>query len=53
MVVLSPDGVAHPGLARFTPDGRFLAWGSRDGTVRVADMDRVRDKLKSVGFPGW
>jgi hypothetical protein len=49
---LSPDEPI-PGINnQFTPDGRYLVWGGKDGTVHVADMDRVRESLGSVGL-GW
>jgi WD40 repeat protein len=38
--------------ARFSRDGRFLAWGNGDGTVTVCDLREIRRRLADVGL-GW
>ncbi|MFO0888291.1 MAG: serine/threonine-protein kinase [Isosphaeraceae bacterium] len=34
------------------PDGRRMAWGQADGTVRVADLDEINRRLTEAGL-GW
>jgi hypothetical protein len=51
-LTLSPDHLVTTESHRFTPDGRFLAWGLEDGTVLVADLERVRRSLEALGM-GW
>jgi hypothetical protein len=53
-LVLDPDQhrVRYT-LSRFTPDGRFVIWGLDDGSVKVADLPRIREQLVGAGFPGW
>jgi hypothetical protein len=53
LIKLEPDAPVHSTEARFSPDGRFLIWGLETGTIKVADLPRVREQLMSVGFPGW
>jgi hypothetical protein len=36
----------------FSPDGRSLAWSHEDGTVVVADLDRLNEQLARFGR-GW
>lgn len=36
----------------FSPDGRRVAWGNADGSVMVADLEEIRDRLGRVGL-GW
>jgi hypothetical protein len=50
---LSPEGRPSTILQTMTADGRLLAWGGEDGSVHVADLPAVREKLISAGFPGW
>jgi hypothetical protein len=49
-VNLEPDqpiGRTHP---RFTPDGKWVIWGSEEGTVKVAELEAVRKSLGTAGF---
>jgi serine/threonine protein kinase/WD40 repeat protein len=39
---------AAPAAAMFNSDGSEFVWGRRDGTVAIADLERVRAHLKSV-----
>jgi WD40 repeat protein len=36
----------------FSPDGRYAAWGNRDGTVTVSDFAEVQRRLAELGL-GW
>jgi hypothetical protein len=36
----------------FSPDGRYAAWGNRDGTVTVCDFAEVQRRLAELGL-GW
>jgi WD40 repeat protein len=38
--------------ARFDLTGRWFAWGNRDGTVTLCDIDEVFDRLEREGL-GW
>lgn len=38
--------------AEFDPKGRYLAWGSDDGTVGVYDLEEIRRRLSELGL-GW
>ncbi|HKB00818.1 MAG TPA: WD40 repeat domain-containing protein, partial [Gemmataceae bacterium] len=38
---------------RFADGGRLLIWGGPDGTVRIADLPRIREQLVAAGFTGW
>jgi hypothetical protein len=51
---LATLGVDHQtaGEPEFSEDGRFLAWGNRDGTVFVADLPEVQRRLERIGL-GW
>jgi WD40 repeat protein len=35
--------------AGFSPDGKYLAWGTKEGAVLLAEIDRVRKKLAAMG----
>ncbi len=35
---------------RFDPTGRWFAWGNRDGTVTLCDIDEVFDRLERAGL---
>jgi eukaryotic-like serine/threonine-protein kinase len=37
---------------RFTPDGGYLLWGNRGGTVSVADLSEMKRRLGALGM-GW
>jgi WD40 repeat protein len=51
-LTLSPGKKVPGNTSLFTPDGRYLIWGLEDGTVHVADMEKVRQAMTTVGF-GW
>jgi hypothetical protein len=36
----------------FSPDGREVAWGNREGSVSVCDLDEVQRRLAEVDL-GW
>jgi WD40 repeat protein len=40
------------GMVTFNPAGDLLAWGTTEGVVFVADLERVRQRLAEVGL-GW
>lgn len=52
-LTLSPDEPTPAAFSQFTPDGRYLIWGSLEGRIRVAELPRMREKLVSAGFSGW
>ena len=35
-------------MPEFSPDGKRLAWGTKDGTVLVANLEEVRRRLKQL-----
>jgi WD40 repeat protein len=39
------DDLSEPRDVQFSPDGRFLAWGSQDGTVIVADLESLQREV--------
>jgi WD40 repeat protein len=39
-------------MVTFNPAGDLLAWGTPEGVVHVADIERVRQRLNEVGL-GW
>ena len=45
-------GLWGPATPEFSPDGRFIAWGTTDGTVMVAEMAAVFQRMKQLGL-GW
>jgi len=45
-------GLQGPADADFSPDGRFIAWGTTDGTVMVAEMAEVFRRMEQLGL-GW
>jgi len=45
-------GLRGTSKAKFSPDGRRIAWGTSDGTVLVAEMADVFQRLKQLGL-GW
>jgi WD40 repeat protein len=45
-------GLQGPADADFSPDGRFIAWGTTDGTVFVAEMAEVFRRVEQLGL-GW
>jgi len=45
-------GLWGPIGPEFSPDGRFIAWGTTDGTVLVAEMAEVFQRLEKLGL-GW
>ncbi|HYH67272.1 MAG TPA: hypothetical protein VD866_21425, partial [Urbifossiella sp.] len=49
---LRPVAVLDPGFAplgfRLSPDGRYVSWGREDGSVRVADVPRARERLAAL-----
>jgi WD40 repeat protein len=51
LVILGIDG-GYSCWPQFSRDGRLLAWGNAEGTVTVAQLDRVQERLASVGL-GW
>jgi len=38
--------------ARFSADGRYLAWGNPDGSVSLCDLPEVQRRLTALGL-GW
>jgi len=47
------DAVPVPAsLARWTGDGRFVAWGHRNGGLLVCELPRINDRLSQYGL-GW
>ena len=40
------DDLSGPREAQFSPNGRFLAWGSQDGTITVADMESLQREVR-------
>jgi hypothetical protein len=49
LVVMGGDGLRN-GIPRFSENGRYLAWGNRDGTVQVADIVDLQRRLAKVGL---
>jgi hypothetical protein len=45
-------GLSGPASPEFSPDGRFIAWGTTDDTVLVAEMKEVFQRMKQLGL-GW
>jgi WD40 repeat protein len=45
-------GLQGPADAEFSPDGRYMAWGTTDGTVLVAEIAEVFQRLEQLGL-GW
>jgi WD40 repeat protein len=45
-------GLWGPADPEFSPDGRFIAWGTTDGTVMVAEMAQVFQRMEQLGL-GW
>jgi WD40 repeat protein len=47
-------GAGHQGPAdpEFSTDGRYMAWGTTDGTVLVTEMAEVFQRLEQLGL-GW
>jgi WD40 repeat protein len=45
-------GLGGPTAPEFSPDGRFIAWGTTDGTVLVAEMAEVFQRMEQLGL-GW
>jgi len=39
------DDLSGPLELHFSPDGRFLAWGSQDGTITVADLPELEREV--------
>ena len=37
-------------VGEFSPDGRYLAWGSQRGTVFIANLPKVKEKIEEL-FP--
>jgi hypothetical protein len=52
-LTLGPDAKVMTLENAYTPDGRFVAWGTADGAVHVANMPAIRERLTAAGFPGW
>jgi WD40 repeat protein len=40
------DDLSGPRDVRFSPDGRFLAWGGQDGTLRIADLPALKREVR-------
>ena len=45
-------GLEGPADAKFSPDGRFIGWGTTDGTVMVAEMTEVFHRIEELRL-GW
>jgi WD40 repeat protein len=45
-------GLWGPASPEFSPDGRFIAWGTSDGTVLVTEMTEVFHRMEQLGL-GW
>jgi hypothetical protein len=39
------DDLSRPRVAQFSSDGRFLAWGSQDGMITMADLESLRREV--------
>lgn len=37
--------LSYPASPKFSPDGRYLAWGSQSGTITVADLETLRQQV--------
>jgi len=48
-IQLDLDGLDLALAPAFSPDGRLLAWGTEDGLVFVADLQRVQRQLATLG----
>ena len=44
------DAKSQAGAAAFSDDGRLLAWDGGDGTVRLCELNQVRQRLKTLGL---
>jgi hypothetical protein len=42
----------RPHIAIFGADGSLLAWGRRDGTLCIANLSEVKERLGQIGL-GW
>jgi WD40 repeat protein len=51
LVVLGIDS-SSTRVPSFDPSGRFAVWGHTDGTVRLCDLEEVRQRLSELGL-GW
>jgi hypothetical protein len=49
-VNLEPDQPIGRIAPRFTPNGRWVIWGSDEGAVKVAELEAVRKSLRTAGF---
>ena len=47
---LGNDDLGKPTGICFSPDGRHLAWGSQDGTITVADLKGLAQRLRAFGL---
>jgi hypothetical protein len=52
VVILGLDTLVSGQTQVFSEDGRYLVWGSHEGTVLVADLIEVQERLAGVGM-GW
>ena len=51
-LVVIGAGLRGPLSPGFSPDGRLIVWGTTDGTVLVAEMADVFERLQQFGL-GW
>jgi WD40 repeat protein len=40
------DDLSGPGDPRFSRDGRLMAWGSQDGTIKIADLPALEREVR-------
>jgi hypothetical protein len=46
LIRFTNDDLSGPRDVRFSPDGRFLAWGGQDGTLSIADLPALEREVR-------